>query len=57
MELLRKKGANEIKIIAGGTIPKDDIPMLEKAGISKIFPENVNIGTIVDFLKKQVESV
>lgn len=56
MELLRKKGASEIKVIAGGTIPKYDIPILEKAGILKIFPQNVNLNTIIEFLKNQFEA-
>jgi methylmalonyl-CoA mutase cobalamin-binding subunit len=40
-----------------GVIPKQDIPMLKKARILKVFPQNVDMDTAVSFLKEQFANV
>src|SRR5512136_1144925 len=37
VELLRERGADDVVVFGGGIIPEDDIPVLEKAGVTKIF--------------------
>ncbi|MEK6617985.1 MAG: cobalamin B12-binding domain-containing protein, partial [Nitrospirota bacterium] len=37
MELLREKGAGDILVFGGGTIPDEDIPKLKEAGMATIF--------------------
>jgi methylmalonyl-CoA mutase C-terminal domain/subunit len=55
MELLNKQGAVDIKVIIGGIIPKRDIPILESFGVSKVFPQDIKMRTIVDFVVGQVK--
>jgi methylmalonyl-CoA mutase, C-terminal domain len=37
MDLLRQRGAEDIRVFGGGTIPDEDIPPLKACGIEEIF--------------------
>ncbi len=37
MKLLGEKGMGDVAVVAGGIIPEEDIPALEKAGVKAIF--------------------
>ncbi len=50
-QLLDEHGAQDIRIMAGGVIPQEDIPELEAAGISHVFLSGTSIAEIVDYLK------
>jgi methylmalonyl-CoA mutase C-terminal domain/subunit len=52
-ELLRQEGAEEIKVIGGGTIPEEDIPFLKEKGILAVFGPGTTIKDIVAFLAAQ----
>ena len=49
-QLLNQSGGEDIRIMAGGIIPQEDIPVLEKAGISRVFLSGTSIAEIVDYL-------
>ena len=49
-QLLDQNGGEDIRIMAGGIIPQEDIPVLEKAGISRVFLSGTSIAEIVDYL-------
>ena len=49
-EGLTKKGRPEVLVIAGGVIPKDDVPMLEKAGVEAIFGPGTLTQQIIDYI-------
>lgn len=51
---LREKGANDIIVIGGGTIPKEDIPRLKKDGIKEIFLPGTPLSEIIKWTKKNV---
>jgi methylmalonyl-CoA mutase, C-terminal domain len=51
VELLRDQGAEDVKLVVGGTIPNDDIPELKKLGVAEIFTPGSSVQTIVDYLK------
>jgi methylmalonyl-CoA mutase C-terminal domain/subunit len=51
VELLREQGAEDVKLVVGGTIPGDDIPELKKLGVAEIFTPGSSVQTIVDYLK------
>jgi methylmalonyl-CoA mutase C-terminal domain/subunit len=53
--LLDDAGANDIRILAGGIIPQEDIPELQASGVSKIFLSGTPIAEIVDYLLKETE--
>lgn len=54
VNLLRKKGMNDVLVIGGGVIPEGDIPALKEAGIAAVFTPGTPTGEVVDFIKKHV---
>lgn len=48
--LLDESGAEDIRIMAGGIIPQEDIPELSQAGVSRVFLSGTAIAEIVDYL-------
>jgi len=54
MEQLKQKGMENILVVAGGIIPKEDIPAMEKIGIKAIFGPGTTTGEIADFINKAV---
>jgi len=53
--LLKKKGMNDVLIVGGGIIPKEDVPKLKKEGICGVFGPGTPCEEIVDFIKKNVK--
>ncbi len=49
---LKKKGLNNVLVVAGGIIPEDDRPALEKIGVKAVFGPGTSTTEIVDFIKK-----
>lgn len=52
MEGLGKKGMDSVSVVAGGIIPEDDIPALEKMGIKAIFGPGTKTSEITETIKK-----
>jgi methylmalonyl-CoA mutase, C-terminal domain len=50
MDELRKKNANDIKVLVGGIIPEDDIAKLRKIGVEAVFTPGTKLQRIVDTL-------
>ncbi|NLZ52145.1 MAG: cobalamin B12-binding domain-containing protein [Thermoanaerobacteraceae bacterium] len=55
IELLKEKNAEDILVIGGGVIPKEDIPGLKKVGIKEIFTPGTPTSAIVEFIKSNVK--
>jgi len=57
-QLIQKISEKHLKplIVAGGTIPPPDIPLLEKMGIHKVFSPGSKLDSIVDYIKKNIQS-
>lgn len=57
IELLKAKGASDIAVFGGGTIPEKDIPGLKAMGIKAVFTPGTSAETILktldDCLKEQ----
>ena len=53
-ELLNQNGMDDVLLFGGGTIPKEDIDVLEKKGIGKIFTPGSKLEDIERYLKSQV---
>ncbi len=51
--LLDESSAHDIRIIAGGIIPQEDIPQLQESGVAKIFLSGTSIAEIVDYLMRE----
>jgi methylmalonyl-CoA mutase C-terminal domain/subunit len=51
--LLDESGAGDIRIIAGGIIPQEDIPELQSNGVAQVFLSGTSIAEIVDYLIRE----
>jgi methylmalonyl-CoA mutase C-terminal domain/subunit len=51
---LGKKRMDSVIVVAGGIIPEDDIPALEKMGIKAIFGPGTHTSDIAEAIKKMV---
>lgn len=56
VELLRARGADDVVVFGGGIIPEDDIPVLEAAGVTKIFTAGASPKAIVEWVRESVGS-
>ena len=54
-DMLKKNDLDDVLLIAGGIIPKEDVPMLKKKGIAGIFGPGTTVESIVEFVKKNVK--
>jgi methylmalonyl-CoA mutase C-terminal domain/subunit len=50
VRLLRAKGAGDIAVVLGGTVPPDDIAPLKEAGVLEIFGPGTSLEKIVSFI-------
>lgn len=50
--LLNQYGASDIRLIAGGVIPQEDIPALEKVGVSRVFLAGTPVSEIADYISR-----
>jgi len=51
---LRKAGLDDVLVTAGGIIPDDDIPALEKVGVSRVFGPGTTIREVADYIRGNV---
>jgi methylmalonyl-CoA mutase C-terminal domain/subunit len=51
MQELRARGLNDILVVAGGTIPKSDIPAIKALGIGEVFGPGTHLETIIDYIR------
>lgn len=56
MKLLRKKGAADIPVIAGGIIPEKDISRLKRIGIKEIFLPGTSTQEIIRWIQENISS-
>jgi methylmalonyl-CoA mutase C-terminal domain/subunit len=50
MQLLKEKGLTDVLVIAGGTIPEEDVPKLKEIGVKEVFPPGTSLEKIVRFV-------
>lgn len=50
--LLDEQGAGDIRLIAGGVIPQEDIATLEQAGVSRVFVSGTPVSDIADYVAR-----
>ena len=56
MRRVRERGLNDVLILFGGTIPKDDIAVLKNEGIHGVFPSHAKLEDISTFIKDNVKA-
>lgn len=54
-ELLRERGAEDILVVVGGTIPDQDVPFLKSKGVAAIFGPGTLLDTTVQFIRDNVK--
>lgn len=52
MDALRAHGLDDVLVIAGGTIPADDIPKIKEMGIAQVFGPGTSLAAIVSYLRE-----
>ena len=53
-DMLKEKKMDDVLIVGGGIIPKEDVPKLRKAGIAGVFGPGTHVEEIVRFIKENV---
>lgn len=51
LEMLKEKGALDIKVIGGGIIPEDDVAELERLGVARLFTPGTPTAEIIEYIK------
>jgi methylmalonyl-CoA mutase C-terminal domain/subunit len=51
---LRQSGAEDVLVVVGGTIPKDDVAALKEQGVAEVFTPGAPVSEIVEFLRSRV---
>ena len=54
LEGLKDSGAEDVLVVVGGTIPKEDSEELKQRGVAEVFTPGAPTSEIVDFLKGAV---
>jgi methylmalonyl-CoA mutase C-terminal domain/subunit len=50
VERLNSEGIDDMRIVVGGVIPKDDIDKLKAMGVAEVFPNGTKFDQIIDRL-------
>ena len=51
---LKKKGMDDVLVLAGGIIPDEDIPTLKAGGVSAVFQPGASIKDIAQYIRDKV---
>jgi methylmalonyl-CoA mutase, C-terminal domain len=54
MALLKERGADDILVVLGGTIPEQDVEGLKAQGVAAIFGPGTPLETTVKFIRKNI---
>ncbi|MCX5658760.1 MAG: cobalamin B12-binding domain-containing protein [Planctomycetota bacterium] len=52
IDLLKERGAGDVLVFGGGTIPPDDLPGLEKLGVAAVFTPGTSAKTIIETIDR-----
>lgn len=54
VDLLKKRGADDVVVFGGGIVPEADLPLLEQMGVAKIFTPGATTKEIVEWVVANV---
>ena len=54
LDLMEKKGLNNVLLVGGGIIPKKDINTLEELGVGKLFGPGTPVQTTIEYINDWV---
>ncbi len=52
IELMKKKGMNDVLLTGGGIIPEDDMKQLNEMGVGKLFAPGTSTAEIAEYIKE-----
>lgn len=52
MAELRERGVDDVLVVAGGTIPSEDIPAVHEMGVDRVFGPGTSLAEIVAFIRE-----
>lgn len=55
MERLKGRNLNDVLVILGGIVPRQDIPTLKQMGIDEVFPSGSSMEKVVQFITGNVK--
>ena len=55
LELLKEEGIDDILVTGGGIIPEEDMDLLYKKGVGKLFGPGTSVDTTIDYIKSWFE--
>jgi methylmalonyl-CoA mutase C-terminal domain/subunit len=56
MDLLKSNGVDDVLVMAGGILPDEDLPAIEKLGIKGNFGPGTPLNTIIEFVRANVNA-
>jgi len=54
LDLLKKRGAENILLFGGGIIPEEDLKKLERIGVGRLFTPGSTTEEIIDYIRKAI---
>ena len=57
LELLNERGAGDVVVVVGGTIPGEDVVELKKLGVAEVFTPGAPTAAIVEYLRERLGAV
>ncbi|HKY12372.1 MAG TPA: cobalamin B12-binding domain-containing protein [Gaiellaceae bacterium] len=54
LEGLEENGAEDVIVVVGGTIPREDSDELKRLGVAEVFTPGAQMSEIVEFLREKV---
>jgi methylmalonyl-CoA mutase, C-terminal domain len=54
LEGLKENSADDVLVVVGGTIPREDSDELKRLGVAEVFTPGAPMGAIVEFLREKV---
>ena len=52
MAELRQRGLDDVLVVAGGTIPAEDVPLLKDMGVAEVFGPGTSLGEVVSYINQ-----
>ncbi len=54
--LLEERGRGDVLVFGGGIIPAEDVPVLEAAGVARVFTPGASLGDITGWLEDALDA-
>ena len=54
LQAMKEKGMNDVLLTGGGIIPEEDMEVLNKAGVGRLFPPGTTTNEISEYIKSWV---